>query len=358
MKKVFTSLFMILWISVGVMYAQDVTITDSKFKAYLVEKFDTSKDGEIQVSEAEVAIDSMNIREMGITDLTGIEAFVNIKKLYCDNNKIMTLDVSKNTALEVLSCNFTGITSLDISNNVLLTSLTCTENEIITLDITKNSALVELYCGFNNSLTELKMANNNALIKIYCDYVQSPLIDFSQAPSLKILSVYYTQLTNLDVSNNLDLTELDCSYSELTNLDISSNLTLTKVNCSNNKLTNLDLSNNAALIELNCSNNKLINLDVTKNESLLKLSCIENSELSTICVHSIANVINGEFYKDLNAIWSEKCVITSLTDSERVTNLKIVKAYNLQGKEININTKNELIILLYENGITEKVFRD
>ena len=37
------------------------------------------------------------------------------------------------------------------------------------------------------------------------------------------------------------------------------------------------------------------------------------------------------------------------------TKLEPIKAYNLLGKEVPLNTKNEIIILVYKNGITKKV---
>ena len=54
--------------------------------------------------------------------------------------------------------------------------------------------------------------------------------------SLRILSCYQNQLTNLDVSNNTELTSLDCSNNKLTKLDVSKNTELTKLGCDNTNL--------------------------------------------------------------------------------------------------------------------------
>ena len=52
--------------------------------------------------------------------------------------------------------------------------------------------------------------------------------------SLRILSCYQNQLTNLDVSNNTELTYLSCFENQLTNLDVSKNTKLTRLYCDNN----------------------------------------------------------------------------------------------------------------------------
>ena len=67
---------------------------DKVFRAYVKERFDTDGDGKL--SQAEInAVESIYTREMGITSLKGIECFVNLTSLDCEDNKLKTLDVSK-----------------------------------------------------------------------------------------------------------------------------------------------------------------------------------------------------------------------------------------------------------------------
>jgi len=68
-----------------VLNAQNVNIPDANFKNALLTHqptIDTNSDGEIQVSEAEDYTGTISCLMKGIIDLTGIEAFVNITKLY------------------------------------------------------------------------------------------------------------------------------------------------------------------------------------------------------------------------------------------------------------------------------------
>jgi len=69
----------------GSVLAQDqepiVNIPDLTFKAYLVfnPEINTNGDTEIQVSEAEAFTGEIDVSQKNISDLTGIEAFVNIR---------------------------------------------------------------------------------------------------------------------------------------------------------------------------------------------------------------------------------------------------------------------------------------
>jgi hypothetical protein len=46
----------------------------------------TNADGEIQVSEASAYAGGINVAGLGISDLTGIEAFTALQALDCSNN--------------------------------------------------------------------------------------------------------------------------------------------------------------------------------------------------------------------------------------------------------------------------------
>ena len=72
-----TLLLSIILLSAVNSYSQDVTIPDSNFKNYLVNStsINTNGDSEIQVTEANAYTGLINCSGLGISDLTGIEAF-------------------------------------------------------------------------------------------------------------------------------------------------------------------------------------------------------------------------------------------------------------------------------------------
>ena len=188
----------------------DTNFPDVNFRSFVAEKYDI--DGDDCLSDAEIAaVTELNCYNRGISDLTGIGHFTALTKLSCNENRLTSLDVSKNSALTYLSCYGNQLTVLDVSKNTSLTKLFCDSNQLTSLDVSKNNALNILWC------------NNN-------------------------------QLTSLDVSGNTALKHLDCKNNRLMTLNVS-NRALGNLNCSNNQLTSLDLSKNYKSIDYTCDNN-------------------------------------------------------------------------------------------------------
>jgi hypothetical protein len=142
--------------------AQNVNIPDANFKAYLVGNtaINTNNDTEIQISEAQSYTGSITCTNLGISDLTGIEAFTAITNLNCTDNQITTLDLSQNVALSYLSVYNNNLTSLDVGQISSLNRLWCMFNPITSLDLSQNGSLVFVQTN-NCSLTSLNLANGN-----------------------------------------------------------------------------------------------------------------------------------------------------------------------------------------------------
>ncbi len=137
-----------------------------------------------------------------------------LKSLYCSDNQLKAFDVSKNTALEEMECNGNQITGLNVSKNTALWLLGCGGNPIKTLDVSKNTVLRVLACS-DNLLNKLNVSKNTALEYLYC---------------------FNNQLKTLDVSKNTALGELECNGNQLTALNVSKNIKLKHLRCYNNKI--------------------------------------------------------------------------------------------------------------------------
>lgn len=225
---------------------------DDNFRKYLLEQ-DYGKDGVI-TSEENNKIDVIDVGKKGIATLDGICYFPMLGYLYCDDNQLTSLDVSKNTKLHNLNCSSNPINTLDLSNNRELTRLYAQSNKLKVLDVSNNMSLGELYC-LHNEITEL---------------------DVSQNTNLRILWCSDNPLTSLNVSNNVNLFELVCLDNNLTELDVSKNALLTSLACGKNQLTSLNLSSNSELKKLYCYENQLLSLDVTNNVNLEEIHCYGN----------------------------------------------------------------------------------
>ena len=297
-------------------FGQNVTIPDSYFKAYLVGNtaINTNGDTEIQLSEAAAFNGAITCAGLGISNLTGIEAFTALTALYCYYNQLTSLDVSQNTALTVLDC---------------------ASNQLSNLDVSQNTALDELWCDDNN-LTSLDVSGANALTELYCDGNQLTSLDVSSANALNTFDCSRNQLTSLDVSQNTALTELDCYENQLKCLDISYNIILDEVGCYNNILEQLNTRNGVWAIDINAEINNL--------------TCVEVDNIG----YATANW-GGSFDSfvsfSTNCNYTTPCVTVSAIQ-EHTTNKELLKITNLLGRETKAT--NQLLFYLYDDGTVEK----
>lgn len=219
-----------------------VRFEDPKFKAYLVEHFDTDGDGEMSKEEMAL-ITEISLHESGIESLDGIRYCTNLETLYFTMEPIKTLDVSGCSALTRLSCVGCQIADLNISG--------CT-------------SLESIFCGYNN-LTNL---------------------DINGCPSLKHISCMENALESLDANGCIALTHLDCENNCLTSLNLDGCTKLQYLSCFGNLLTGLDMKSCTALTHLKCSNNKLTTLDISGHPTLKELWCGDNKALRLLSCHS------------------------------------------------------------------------
>ena len=184
-----------------------VTIPDANFKTALVadNAINTNGDAEIQVTEAEVFTGQIFISDLDISDLTGIEAFINLTQLNCNNNNITSLDLSTNTSLTNLYCLYNQLTALDVSANSSLEVLNCGHNDITSLDLSSNANLIKVY-AYYNQLTSLDIANGNNQI----------ITDFfaNENPNLSCIKV--SDVTHME--NNITSSIGEASFSTSCNV--------------------------------------------------------------------------------------------------------------------------------------------
>ena len=200
---------------------------DSTFRSWLTNSANLGGAGADSFLSAEelASIRQINVSDLGISSLEGIELFPALEKLSCMNNRLKSLDVSQNKNLTYLQCSFNQISSLDVSG----------------LD-----KLVALYCE-NNHMTSLTLTGATALEVIYCRSNDLPSVDFSTNTSLKFIETFDNRLTSVNLSTlkNLEFVHLD--HNKLTDLDLSYNTNLSPIGSGfvarNNFLDTLKLPN-------------------------------------------------------------------------------------------------------------------
>ena len=248
-----------------------VNIPDVNFKTALlaIPGLDANSDGKIQCTEATAFTGDIDVNAKTIADMTGIEAFTHITKLYCSHN---------------------NFTSLNISALTLLTDLDCSYNQLTALSITSNTALKNFSCA-NNSLTSLNVSGNASLNYLLCRY---------------------NQLASLDVTSNSALIGLFCNNNILTSLNVTGLTSLTNINCGVNQLTNLDFSTNTGITNLGCDYNSLTSLNVKNGHNTImsgsNFYATNNPGLSCIKVDDVAWSTTNWIHKDAGASYSTDCI--------------------------------------------------
>ncbi len=171
-KHLIAALFLI---QLSNIYSQEtIPIPDIGFEEALIDlNLDSNGlNGNILRSDAENII-NLNINNpennknlpnvfSAIKNLSGIEHFSNLKRLDCSNNKIHTLNLSKNKNLNLLNCSYNTLQELNLKNNTLLTAVSCDNNQLETLILGEHSALKDLFCN-TNRLQKLDISNCESL---------------------------------------------------------------------------------------------------------------------------------------------------------------------------------------------------
>jgi Leucine-rich repeat (LRR) protein len=392
MKKI--SLFLLFIASLSGYTQQLTTIPDANFRAALLSQnvnFTFDQLNRIETQKL-FQIKVLNIASINITDLTGIEDMPNLLTLDCSNNKLISLDVSKNLVLTVVNClgnkisNLTTntklldlncsnnlIQALDVSKEVALINFNCSKNQLITLDLSKNIALANFNCS-NNLITSLnlKNGNNTNLNKTTssflgnanaCIQVDNVVYANKNLPTIKESSSYFTtdcanlnytlipdskfetelQQQGYDNSGVPDGKVLKSSINTITSLNVASKsiaslvgiedfTALTVLYCGANLLTGLDLTKNLNLVALYCAENQITSLDLSANTNLNTVWCYNNK----------LNNLNLGIISNLQTLLCSNNQLTSLDISKNVgminlncsnnklTNLDISKSNTLQ----------------------------
>jgi hypothetical protein len=214
-----------------------VSVSDSRFEQALIDRgLDFVLDGRLKTASVASITELIITNRLGITNLDGIEAFQNLRKLQIEHN---------------------NLTNANISKNINLTWVSLWENDLTTLDVRALS-----------NLQLLGISQNNI-----------SYIDISQNRELR----------EINFQNNRDAGHPDYGISKgLLALDISKNQKMERIYLSDNRLTSLDVSNNPNLTDIWADGNKIQSLNCTKNPQLNMIIMMDN-RLSYLNIKGTAN---------------------------------------------------------------------
>ena len=200
-----------------------------------------------------------------------------------------------------MHCNNNPIVSHNLTNLLNLQILEVSSNQTLSLDLSGLSSLKYLSC-VNNSMNNLTLTGCTSLEKLLCYNNQLINLNFSNLTNLQYLDCDNNQISNLDLNNLINLSILRCNYNLITNINLENCTSLTGIGLFGNLLSELDVSDCHDLQQLICSGNNLIKLNI-KNGSVIDnsvfLNYSNNPNLSYICVDeneiSIINSQNSDY---------------------------------------------------------------
>jgi len=244
----------------------------------------------------------LNVNNKNISNLTGIEDFINLDVLKCRNNNLTSLNLSENTLLTEVDCSNNDINALAFYSNPLLEKINCYSNGMSSLNITYNSELNYLNCA-NNDLTELNVSNNSELITLFCFQNDIVDLDVSQSPNLNILYCIQNALESLNVKNG--------NNSNMALFGASSNPDLTCIQVDN----------------VSYSQNNWTNIDP---QTRYKTKCSKNPFFRQQDISMYPNPTNGKIN----------------IKSSRTDDLLSIEVYNTLGNQMKVDTRHKTSVNL------------
>lgn len=180
--------------------------------------------------ECSSRVDGAQVLSLDVTKATAL------KDLTANTNKLTSIDLTKNTELEKLTISNNQLTSIDISKCTKLTTLDITNNLLTAIDITKNQALQNLTISQNKFTGELDLSTNPALRNVYALNMELNSVKIgNNTASAPRFSFNNNKLTSIDASGIQDagnatlflignqLTEIKLPSAKMKSINISKN---------------------------------------------------------------------------------------------------------------------------------------
>ena len=329
-------------------------------------KYDKDGDGFLNGTELSRTTKIELVRLNALSDLTGLEHFVNLKTLHISQGALTAIDTRGLVNLESLEIyHVSSLTSVDVSKNEKLTrlkiydaanisslSLTPTIKTlildktplikelnvkpltdlrlltlgglgIVDLDISGLKSLTQLSIGSGDglsTLTPLKsliISDCSSLTSIYCSSQSIELLEIDGLDALENMAVNNCQyLTTLKVKNCAKLRELKCECrpngvvrggGSLATLELENCPELYLLDCEKNVLREVNLDKVTGLKNLNFDDNQLMELDLSK-------------------LDATADIGYANYYFDLN----EKPSVIAVKLSKTQVGLNIPDRFNVK----------------------------
>tara|TARA_R110002124_G_scaffold5301_1_gene33021 strand:+ start:32856 stop:35453 length:2598 start_codon:yes stop_codon:yes gene_type:complete len=317
---------------------------------------DINTDNEIDVSEA-LLIYELDVKSSNLTDLTGLDNFVNLTRLEINLNEITTFDATPHTNLEYLNFSNNLLTSVDLTGLSNLQILWAYGNPFTSVDISSLSALDLIDISYSDNLTALDASNLTNLTNLSASSNDSMTsINLSGCTALEDLDVQYSALTSLDLSGLTSLSTMFAEDNNITTIDVTGAVSLGNLNVAFNQITSLVVEDLPVLQSISASGNLINNL-VIQNCPFFFTLVMGDNELTTLDLSNVPNAtiveVPDNSLEELILAENNEIVQINLANN-LLTEINLNSCINLNWGSFNDNPNLESILL--KNGSFESLF--
>ena len=323
--------------------AQIVNIPDNNLRLALLNHIpviDTNSNGQIEISEAQLITDELILNNKSITNCTGIEAFVNVKKINFANNNLAST-VSSPLVFNSLLL----LEELDLSNN----------NQILAVNCNQITPLKKLF--LDRDVSSVLLNSQTQLLELKCASATFVSLSVFNKVLLQKLNIYIIETDYPDLSlgtlNNLTELNLDSYFNGVSLNTFTGNVpSLYKISFNNISISSqisFSFLNNVREFSLggSCDYVYLYNKLYTLT-NLKKLTLNSNWSFSPNFPSNLLNFSNNLQLEFINIHLSPSTASYLPINLANNSNLKHLELYNYNSSSISLNNN-----ILLENLILQ-----
>ncbi|MDO6598064.1 hypothetical protein Q4512_14165, partial [Oceanihabitans sp. 2_MG-2023] len=252
---------LVFFFSFTLAQSQTTAIPDVNFEQELVNQgIDTNGlNGNILDVDAQ-AITNLTLGGTAISNITGINAFVNLIDLDLGNNPIVDIHLNALTQLTAINNRSNdALNSIDFSQNIALENIYLSSNtavvgnsSITTLDFSQNINAIDITINYHGLVDDLILPVTNTLTDITIARINDATLDFSLIANLENLIINRSEVSTVITLPNVytNLVYLSLSNIDIPTIDISNYINLEEIRLSETMVENLLLPNSSTLTEI------------------------------------------------------------------------------------------------------------
>lgn len=228
-------------------FGQTISIPDTNFRNFLKKTYPAVIDanGKLIVAEASKILTKVDGSNRKITNIEGIQYFVNASGISFSNNALVTVpDISNLAGLQSINFNYNKLVALpNLSTFSHLKSIVAHDNNLTVLpDLSQNDSILELNLNSNllNSMPDLSNLVQLQTLYIHANQLKK-ITGIENLVSLTNLTCYSNQLGNFPLLNKLvKIQSFDASKNLLTSApDFGKNSNIQIIDIDYNNISSL-----------------------------------------------------------------------------------------------------------------------